>query len=1240
MKHPILVNRQRRISTLSDKAELTGFRFTRPQTLPEGAEPFTVIDVDGKKHDTIIKRNTDKKHAIGIYDEHLAGKYHGRLSRHWKPEQHTADGIIKILNAGYSVAPGLYDNPPDKSHRSGNYRVWTDVVLFDGDEWTESHPAPESIDALIERYPTIPEHFYWVAESISSRSSLKPYLNLRLMMILPEPIRRDDPWTWNAMVNWVTDLYPFIATGVAADKVRLSFGNARPGRSERRFGKVLDTETLNLFRQRGAAALAEHLFSEIEKTKQRTAQTERREKSEQITEKLKSKGIEIPDTQEPISTFNKTNIETLLIGLGCSQVKGNDWNWHESGPGKSFTLYSDNPPVIECYSNSIKAHNPNSDDNKPVEAHRLIAYYLYGLDMSKDSDKSELRKRLAEDGYGTSPEEYKQIQETKRNVAISQGLIPPQVKRYKVNPDYEHKKSDIGTERDANKSELIKWIESTEKKKGKHLLILGSAAGTGKTTAATTTIESFIYVAKTSGEADNVFKVLDDTEQNVMRHRPRMYNYNHPDWETLPLGLGDNERPCISPNLCDEHIKKLGTPSEVCYRCPVYDNCKSTAFISQADKERHTAMVVYAWDEAFLCDEKLKGYLQQVCTKDKIFILDEANPLSFTQERTVKRDMLFDLTERFRQTLGANHEIYQTLKALLNLISTAETPSTFINELSDWIQTIADPEAFDDKISEFPVRITFKDAPDHAEHDQPFHAEIRYRDNEVDIPVVHFDTHETTDGFYTENAITLDKPETRFMPYGFLLNVGLASLESPPHQYCFVKDIKTFFDENSNIDAAPFTFDPKDQTFDFYLKPTLNHSRAIVNTASDPDNLISEAYRETPIKITRHDGTPPEWKSNLVFQVASGTYLPRHSLIAKDGNNLKLKRYAEDTIESFIKPSIEAGLKTLVIAPKAFQEIESVMDSAVTDPDEYIPSETAILTNHHRAEGRNDYQDCDIAFVFHYEPNHHNMQTSAKHIYRNSNEPLDFTREKQTIEVNSVSFEKNTYTDKRVQDIYNRECRARLMQSAMRLRPNINANKTIVFLTAEPIDIPMTPIAFTPGDAALFKGNWEHFKDALQAKTKAIENGDVKTLKELTGKSKRTAERDTKEQRQQAKVERDALVIKLHQDGLSQRNIHAQVTDAGHKVSIGTINTIITAFRKRQTAISNTYNEMSQTEHLTNPDNQGIQDESAENPSETDTDWRTDPYYSAEAIRERLKIAKAKETATAPTPSTSTPTLL
>ena len=712
------------------------------------------------------------------------------------------------------------------------------------------------------------------------------------------------------------------------------------------------------------------------------------------------------------------------------------------------------------------------------------------------------------------------------NLAKSNGYIPPpRPKRYAIDTEHEHDTSDIDTEREGNQNAVAKWLQETEKQKGKHLLILGSAAGTGKTTATTTTAEQLLYIAKTTDEADEVFAEFERQEEDAYRHRPRMFNRYHKDidgnedWHTLPLGLGDHDRPCIEPELCDLHAERQDTPNAICQRCPLYTECKEKGYHSQAEIERNTSKVVYAWSEVMACDKIFSERVKRICTASDILIVDEVNPLSLTQHRTLDRDTLYDLTERFRQPHERTDSIFIRLKALGDLISTAETPEAFIDGVKQWIDSIENLTEMDKTLETYPIGLVFQKTPATAVHKQPFEVSLDYQGRSVTAPVVDFETGVDTAAFYIapETEIETDTYKVRFVSYSQLLKLGLATLDNPPQRHRhLLSDLKTFIDENADLLTAPFTFDAKTQHFEFHLKPTLNHRRVIFNTASDPDNLIGEAYRDTDAQITRHDGKPPAWKTDLVFQVSSGNYLPRQSLIKKDGKKLVLKKFAKDRIESVIKPSIKAGLKTLVIAPKAFQEVESVREWAVTDPNDYVPRQNAILTNHHRAEGRNDYQDCDIVFIFHYEPDHHEIQAAAKRIYRNAETPLDFTRDKQTVEVNGVRFEKNVYPDKRPQAVYNRECRSRLMQSAMRLRPNIHEGKIIVFLTAEPVDIPITPTPFTPQDAN-FTGDWAAFKEKLQA-----------TVEEriAEGESKSKAYRDTEAQRKQDKADRNAEIIR------------------------------------------------------------------------------------------------------------------
>ena len=664
-----------------------------------------------------------------------------------------------------------------------------------------------------------------------------------------------------------------------------------------------------------------------------------------------------------------------------------------------------------------------------------------------------------------------------------------------------------------------------------------------------------------------------------------MFNRGHEDWETLPLGLQENDRSCIHPEACNTLAARGQAPTLFCHRyCPLYTECQADGYLSQADKERNTQAVIYAWGEVVACDEIHKPLVARITTANDILIVDEVNPLALSQRRELDRETLYDLVERFRHPTPDTVGTYQKLKALLDHQSTRETPEAFITGVREWIDDIDDIAAFDQKCEAYPIGVVFRDAAPDAAHREVFEAVLCYKDEDVTVPVVDYETADDTPVYFrhADAPIETEVYHVQFVSYGFLLKVGLASFDDPPrHHRNLFSDLKRFLDENTNIETAPFAFDPKRQTFEFHLKPTLNHRRVIFNTASDTDNLIGEAYRDTGVTIARHVGTPPVWKSDSVFQIASGAYLPRHSLIRAEGDTLHLKERAADLVNNYIKPSIDAGLKVLVVAPKAFQVIESVTEWAVTKMDDWTAGK-ALLINHHHAEGRNDFQDFDIEFVFHYEPNHNQTPLQAKQIYRNPDTPLSFHRAKQTVTAGGVSFKKNAYTDARVQAVYNRECRARLMQSAMRLRPNIHEGKTIVFLTAEPVDIPVTPIPFTPADAKHFTGDWTDFRETLNAIETATKEGNVQAVVEATGNSQRTAERKTKASREQQKADRAAEILRMHAEGNSLRAIHTQMKNDGYKVSYGTVSNVVKVYKKRHPTIIYSNSDLSQTVHPEN----------------------------------------------------------
>ena len=342
-----LVNRKRVIATLEAKALITGFRWTRPGKIRQGfikkngengdflyyflTEPVTICDVDGREKLTIRtsyfeqdRITPHKQSAFGVWCDGLAGTYHGKKSRNWEQECLTLKEIIAILNAGFAFAPGLFTPRAGKSHRRGDYCQRRQIILFDADEWTDQCPAPADLNALVEQYPDLATDFYWVGESISSRSSLKPELRCRLMLVLPKPIRKGQSDLWETVVKAITDKYPFIAKGVGIDKVRASFGNARPECENRVLGGRGSLNTFSDWQHIASEkqAKAEALRLETERIKKE--RQERLDKDNALKTELKRRGHAVVENVDPLVAFCDADPASLLTELGlATHLSGN-----------------------------------------------------------------------------------------------------------------------------------------------------------------------------------------------------------------------------------------------------------------------------------------------------------------------------------------------------------------------------------------------------------------------------------------------------------------------------------------------------------------------------------------------------------------------------------------------------------------------------------------------------------------------------------------------------------------------------------------------------------------------------------------------------------------------------------------------------------------------------------------------------------------------------------------------------
>lgn len=1038
-----------------------------------------------------------------------------RSAKHWVQRVDTPIGMFSRLTDGYGVSLMFGERCHQFIRNSNNWRG-TSGCLLDIDVFRdEKHPdAPEPVysrDELLQRYLLLSKICSFLLPTASSLYEGRSFKE-RGIVLFPKPIT--DQRVYRAFGDILRAELDCIPANVTKNPVAVGFGNTHNAH-DAWINPKIDTNWIQ-------AAIEQAESDVLSKTRKRNReQKEKAERAEHYRKQHNTHG-----EGDPLREFiEQCDPVAEMIREGfLTPGKGTEYRWHESDHDRSCAIHNN---VIHIFSHSMSAASP-APELEPVNAHRFYLYQIAGLDLTKDNEKTKCREFLFQRGYGSDPKEWgKRAQR--------------QEKRYHLNRDVNHDTSDITTERNRNKKALEDWIQTVYNSETKELLVLGSAAGTAKTTIAITTPENLLYISKTVEEADQVFQTLFDAGEDVIRHRPRLYNRDHENWDTLPLGLGTHERPCFQPELCNLYAQRGHPTHEVCKRCQVYSECKTDAWLSQDEKERNAQKVVYAWDETVACDAIHAPRVKRICTADDILIVDEVNPANLTQQRSVTREMLYDLTERFRDPNTA--EEYQTLKTLLDIISTAEE-DTFIRELKTYIESLEDISELDKKLMKYPVGYTFEKVEG---ENYKFKATLHYRGKEVTVPVVSRETHEDTPVFEIEpdTPITTGIWQLSLMPLSVLIKVGLISLNDPPPRYNhLLSDIQKFLEQHPNLETAPFTYDPKKQVFDYHLKPTLNHHRAIFNTASDPDNLIAETYRDTDVNITHHTGTTPAWKTDLVFQIATGNYLPRHSLLGSDDHNkLHLKPRAQQMINDFILPSVDAGLKTLIVAPKAFQRVPE-LDTLRKHPN-------VEMINHHHAEGRNDYQDFDIVFIFHYEPEHHEVQQIAKRIHRNPETPLDFSREKRKVGVGGVIFEKMIYTDARVQAVYNRECRQRLMQSAMRLRPNIHPDKILVFFTSEPVDIPVTPIAFFLSDADNFNGNWQAFSEHCRQKAKAEETGDVKTLTDA-GMSERTAQRRTETTRTQGKTDRDAEILRRHTTEESKKQIATEM-----KISRDTVKRVL-----------------------------------------------------------------------------------
>lgn len=1178
-----LVNRKTVIDTLEKKANLTGFRYIRPADINtdfiekknakgeflyyEQTISVEIKDVDGKIKKTVRtsyyqqdKNTQNKKPSIGIYDKYLAGNYHGRKSCNWKQAYLTLQEIIDTLNSGYAIAPGEFQPEPDKSIRSAEYCMSRQFILFDADEWNSEHPAPKDISELIERYPDLKNDFYWIGESISSRSSLKPELRCRLMLVLPQPIYKGQDKLWETVIDSIVEKYPFVARGVGIDKVRLSFGNARPECENRILDGFISQESFDTWKQTASEKAKQAEKEKQELAEQKARQAQARHRNQKTRDELKKRGYSITDTPtDPIAEFINTDPASLLTNYGiATHLNGNEWNYTGSGAGRSFTLENG---IIKPFSNSAQASSPEKDPTTPINTHRFIAYDLFELDMTKDSDKRQLRCELANAGYGTHPDVYDKHKKEFEKLARKEGLLKPRTAEQRLSVDTEHKteSENINVLRLQNDKRFQNWITRTQDTDEKHILIIGTGAGTGKTTLTILKLDKSVDVSPITELADDKYEKAIAQGKNAVRHRPRHYNRsastgNNP--HTQPIGLDGGETvPCVFPDHCNTLAQRGYNPiTTFCNRCPRKSECDEYGYLSQYKNLSLYEQIYFAWNEGLLTDPHSRKYIRKLTENgDYVGVLDEVDPADLCPQRSYTKRLLEQIYDEYRDV---DCETAPFMRKFIRETSTASTAKAWTDTVRKVLSDFTDEtlQEIDAELQRIPVKIKFSNAvnPPVNLENRPIYkdvAHITYKNKTIACATL-------TDPDYAEfldnnkwilNTECMPKTIKNDVVYPTLITIntfirlGFVSLQTPesisllPRRlYEFTADLKSFVD---SVESETPPAQRTESGWEFYLTPSLNMRRVIFISASSVIEMINELYKHTEIDITILDGKPPAWKDGCkLYQLSTGRYTPSQSLIEKDENRQPtgLKPRAIDMLSIIEKTAnASADKKVLVVAPNAFTASGALADQPELKRLHQLPNVDMI--NHAHAEGVNSYEHHKISFIFAHEIPPPDLEGIARRIYRK--ETLSFDREKTTIKKGSVTLKDvERYTDTRVQAVHDKTCESVLMQAITRQRQMLYENRTTYLLTSEPVsNLPTTPILTTLADmySCLERdGNLDKLDTFMTEQAE-------RTIAEITEQeniTQRGAYKRTAEKRKRERNESEQKILQEYDPQISFRN--------------------------------------------------------------------------------------------------------
>ena len=314
----------------------------------------------------------------------------------WKPRYIEQASVCFLLDQGESVALGVFQ--PDakgKTKRRASLQKAVTGILLDVDEGIP--PDIVTCNDLIEAVPFL-KYATGIRESVSSRSERKDGISqFRTYFGLEKPIPVDCQGNQVAvrarenLGEWLASRSLYAPEGLAKNAVCVGYGNAGTRSKYDSDYLICDDFVQEMMREAEAEIAAE--TREKEKRQQR-----RRQNS------IRRDGIQ-GDARSPIEAFieDEDPIQYMEQQGWITHSQGSEYHWHESSTAGRSCLIENG--IIKPFSATLQGASPANE--KPVNAHRFIIYHETKLDISEESNRPEIRKILADRGYGMSIEAFK-----------------------------------------------------------------------------------------------------------------------------------------------------------------------------------------------------------------------------------------------------------------------------------------------------------------------------------------------------------------------------------------------------------------------------------------------------------------------------------------------------------------------------------------------------------------------------------------------------------------------------------------------------------------------------------------------------------------------------------------------------------------------------------------------------------------------------------------------------------------